>query len=238
VTDGADVRQVEANLAALGFGGDGLDVDGNWDAATTRAIKRWQKALGGTKTGRLALGSYVFLAGPVRIGEHKAVLADGVQPGAPVLQVSSTARVVTVNLAASKAAIASPHQQVTVSITDGASAKGSISSIAAVAHTTGSDNQTSTVIPVTVTLTPKEAKKLGSLDQAPVDVDFVRSRTKAVLTVPVTALVALAEGGYAVEVPDGATTKLVGVEAGEFADGRVEVSGAGVTEGMSVVVPS
>jgi len=54
--------------------------------------------------------------------------------------------------------------------------------------------------------------------------------------IPVTALLALAGGGYAVEVPDGAATKLVAVETGLFADGYVEVSG--VEAGVEVVVPS
>ncbi|MDX2467941.1 MAG: efflux RND transporter periplasmic adaptor subunit, partial [Acidimicrobiia bacterium] len=58
-----------------------------------------------------------------------------------------------------------------------------------------------------------------------------------VLTVPARALVALIEGGYAVELvkPDGTTT-YTAVEVGEFADGWVEVTGA-VTEGDKVVVP-
>ncbi|MEP7055437.1 MAG: peptidoglycan-binding protein [Actinomycetota bacterium] len=237
VTDGTDVRQVEANLKALGFGGDGLDVDGDWDAATTRSVKRWQKKLGVTKTGQLPLGSIVFLGGPVRIGEHKMSTGEAAAPGAAVLQVTSTSREATVNLDASKAAIAALREAVAVKITDGASAKGAVSAIAAVAHS-GAGDGSSPVIPVTVTLAPKEARKLGSLDQAPVEVVFEKSRAKAVLTVPVTALVALAEGGYAVEVPTGATSKLIGVEPGEFADGRVEVTGTGITEGMSVVVPS
>ena len=54
------------------------------------------------------------------------------------------------------------------------------------------------------------------------------------LAVPVEAVLALAEGGYAVEVVDGATTHLVGVELGPFVDGQVEVVGD-VAEGDTVV---
>jgi hypothetical protein len=59
-----------------------------------------------------------------------------------------------------------------------------------------------------------------------------------VLAVPVTALVALSEGGYAVEVQgaDG-TTRLIAVETGLFADGTVEVTGSGLEAGMLVIVP-
>jgi hypothetical protein len=58
-----------------------------------------------------------------------------------------------------------------------------------------------------------------------------------VLTVPVDALLALREGGYAVELADaGGDTHLSGVELGLFADGRVQVEGD-VEEGDQVVVP-
>ena len=73
---------------------------------------------------------------------------------------------------------------------------------------------------------------------ADVDVEVVAELAEDVLTVPVSALLALVEGGYAVEViqPDGTTT-LVAVETGMFSDGYVEITGEGLTDGLSVVVP-
>ena len=62
------------------------------------------------------------------------------------------------------------------------------------------------------------------------------SPATGVLTVPVEAVLALAEGGYAVEVRDGTSTHLVGVELGTFADGFVEITGD-IAEGVEVVVP-
>jgi hypothetical protein len=65
-----------------------------------------------------------------------------------------------------------------------------------------------------------------------------------VLTVPTSALVSLAGGGYAVEVVTGraadgtALTQLVAVDPGMFADGLVEVEGEGLEPGLEVVVPS
>ena len=80
----------------------------------------------------------------------------------------------------------------------------------------------------------------GTLDQAPVTVQVVTSAAQDVLTVPVDALLALAEGGFAVERvgtgPQGAN-ELVTVETGAFADGWVEVIGD-VAEGDEVVVPA
>ena len=58
------------------------------------------------------------------------------------------------------------------------------------------------------------------------------------LAVPVTALIALTEGGYAVEVmADDGSTALVAVDPGLFADGRVEVSSDGLEVGMAIVIP-
>ena len=61
-------------------------------------------------------------------------------------------------------------------------------------------------------------------------------KATGVLVVPIRALVALAEGGYAVEKVSGATTQLVAVVPGAFGDGIVEITGDGIAEGDSVVV--
>jgi hypothetical protein len=79
---------------------------------------------------------------------------------------------------------------------------------------------------------------LGTLDQAPVGVTLVSAKVENVLTVPVAALVALAEGGYGVQVVEGSTTRYVPVKTGMFANGRVEISGAGIQAGTVVGVPT
>jgi hypothetical protein len=56
-----------------------------------------------------------------------------------------------------------------------------------------------------------------------------------VLAVPVGALVALSEGGYAVQLTG---NRLVAVETGMFAKGMVEVTGDGIAEGDEVVTTS
>lgn len=55
------------------------------------------------------------------------------------------------------------------------------------------------------------------------------------LTAPVGALVALSEGGYAVQLAAGG---LVAVKTGMFANGWVEISGAGLSAGTEVVTTS
>ena len=58
------------------------------------------------------------------------------------------------------------------------------------------------------------------------------------LLVPASALLALAEGGFAVEVPTPDGTRLVAVDVGEVLDGRAEISGRDIAEGSQVVIPT
>ena len=92
------------------------------------------------------------------------------------------------------------------------------------------DESGATTIPVEVVVDGGTGLPTGS----PVDVVVSIVAATDVLTVPVEAVLALAEGGYAVEVRDGTTTHLVGVELGTFADGFVEITGD-VAEGAEVV---
>ena len=82
----------------------------------------------------------------------------------------------------------------------------------------------------------------GDFDQAPVSVSIVAAHVNAVLAVPVSALVALAGGGYAVEVvhETGTTAprQLVAVQTGLFSSTLVQVSGAGIAAGQRVEVPA
>jgi peptidoglycan hydrolase-like protein with peptidoglycan-binding domain len=237
VTDGTDVRQLEENLDALGYG-DGMSVDSTFTAATAEAVRDWQEARGHDRTGRVDAGQAVFLPGRVRVGEHTATVGARVQPATPVMEVSSTTRVATVELPADDASIAGAGDRVDVELPGGRTAKGTIAEVGTVAKTpSGGDGQDAGPT-ITVTVRVQQGRTTGDLDQAPVRVAFVKERKRDVLAVPVTALVALAEGGYAVEVADGATTRLVGVETGLFAGGKVEVTGAGLREGQRVVVPA
>jgi multidrug efflux pump subunit AcrA (membrane-fusion protein) len=76
---------------------------------------------------------------------------------------------------------------------------------------------------------------VAALDSGPVDVTVITATRKGVLAVPVTALLALGEGGYALQVVTDRGTSLVGVRTGMFAGALVEVTGDGLAEGMRVV---
>ena len=71
-------------------------------------------------------------------------------------------------------------------------------------------------------------------DGASVSVTLTGERREHVLAVPVIALLALREGGYGIELVEGATTRIVGVTTGLFARGMVEVTNDHLREGMIV----
>jgi hypothetical protein len=104
----------------------------------------------------------------------------------------------------------------------------------------GSSSQGSTgpaaTVPVTVSLDrPRDAR---GLDQVPVAVGITDTVHKNVLAVPITALLALANGGYAVAVQDHGTRTLVAVTPGVFDGNRVEVASSRLQPGMRVEVAS
>ena len=230
--DGPDIQQLEANLIALGYGkASTLGPNTYWSMATADAVKRWQKALGVPQTGAIDLGRMVFEPGPVRVQKH---LADvGAPAGGPTLQVTGTNRSVHVDLSATLQTEVHQGDAVSVELPSGATTAGTVASIGTVAQP-GSGQGSSPTLPVEVSLTkPEDA---GDLDQAPVTVHLTTSSAKGVLAAPVQALVALAEGGYAVERVTGpATSRLVSVTLGASADGWVQVTGD-VHEGDEVVV--
>jgi hypothetical protein len=84
---------------------------------------------------------------------------------------------------------------------------------------------------VTITLTGH--RKVSGLDQAAVSVNFEQQKATNVLSVPVTALLATAGGGYSVQAAT-APNKLIPVTPGLFAAGYVQISGTGVFPGLQV----
>jgi peptidoglycan hydrolase-like protein with peptidoglycan-binding domain len=229
VTDGPDVKEVEQNLAALGY--TGFTVDNKYTSATASAVRRWQHDLGLTETGTVDPAAVVLAHDAIRVATARAPLGD--QAGGPVLTYTDTTRVVTIPLDVSKQDLVKPGVAATVTLPDGPNVSGTVQNVGSVATAGGQGN------PATIDVTVQIADQsgLGTLDQAPVDVTLVSAKADNVLTVPVAALVALAEGGYGVQVVTGSTTRYVAVQTGMFANGRVEISGPDITAGTVVGVP-
>jgi peptidoglycan hydrolase-like protein with peptidoglycan-binding domain len=238
ISDGPDVRQLERNLAALGF--DPGIVDATFTSTTAAAVADWQDALGLPETGTVELGRVVFLPGPRRIGELKTAVGSVLSAGSEVLETSSTKRVVTVELDAALQSLARTGEAVEVTLPDQSTVRGRITEVGRVAREKdssgtdpGAEAEQELVIDVTVRL--RSARRLGRLDETPVSVGLAQESRRNVLAVPVDALVARRGGGYGVELA--ADRRIVPVRTGLFADGYVEVSGSGIRAGTRVVVP-
>jgi hypothetical protein len=94
--------------------------------------------------------------------------------------------------------------------------------------------QTFEMIPARARIDIEDQAALADIGLATVTVSLIENETEDTLVVPVTALMALAEGGYCVELEDGT---LVPVEVGLIADTRAEIRSSALTEGLSVVIP-
>jgi hypothetical protein len=240
---GADVTQLNHDLVALGDAGSAEVSAAGWDyfsAETAAGVQKLQSALGiSSPPGSLSLGQVVFEPGALRVSQVTGSL--GAPASGPVLATTSDRHVVTIPLDAAMQSQVTAGDKVTVTLPDGSSTPGTVSSVGTVASGPGSN----ATIPVTVTLTdPGEA---GTLDQAPVTVNITTASAKNALVVPVAALLAQsvkgdgeAGGGYDVEVAGpGNTRRYVPVTTGIFDDayGLVQVTGA-LTPGQRVVVPA
>jgi hypothetical protein len=240
---GADVAQLNHDLVALGYV-DKADVDAAWDEfnwATKAGVEKLQNHLGVDQTGKLSVGDVVFLPTAARVTTLQAGL--GAPATGPVLQASSTARTVSVALAADLQSEVKAGDQVTITLPDGSTTPGTVTSVGKVATTpsnnSGGEGGSTPTVPVTIR--PTDPTATGSLDQAPVEVAITSRTVHNALAVPVNALLALAGGGYAVEVADADGTRhLVPVSPGLFDDaaGLVQVTGTGLTAGQHVVVPA
>jgi hypothetical protein len=167
-----------------------------------------------------------------------------------ILHTTSTRLIVTVELDASKQSEAKVGEPVTVELPGGNAVNGKITAVSPVAQSSsgngngnggngnggngngnGSNNSSGSVIPVTIALS---GQHLGAgLDQASVSVSFAQAKASNVLSVPVTALLATAGGGYAVQAA-AAPHALIRVTTGLFAAGYVQISGPGIYQGLEV----
>jgi peptidoglycan hydrolase-like protein with peptidoglycan-binding domain len=224
---GPDVRELEQNLAALGY--TGFTVDDSYTAATASAVSAWQADLGVAETGVFDPASVVLAPGKVRIASLAAQLGD--RASGPVLAYTGTARTVHIDLDVALQQLVRRGTPAMLKLPAGTTLHGTVTSIGSVISAEG--NQPATI---GVTVAVGDQSALGALDQAPVTVNLISATARDVLTVPVAALVALAGSGYGVQVVTGSSSRYVPVQPGMFADGRVEISGAGLAAGTRVGV--
>ncbi|WP_369141809.1 peptidoglycan-binding protein [Streptomyces sp. R44] len=235
-SEGTDVRQLEENLAALGY--TGFTPDEEYTDATVRAVRRWQDDLGLKKTGTVEPGRVVFTTGAIRVAGLKTEPGDQTGPGQNVLSYTGTAKAVTAELDTADRRLAKQGGPVEVTLPDGAVVRGTITEVSSVSKPAEGQKKAETKIKVVVGLTDAKARAaVRGYDEAGAHVTFTADTRENVLTVPVSALLALAEGGFGVEVVKGSTSTYVPVTTGLFAEGRVEISGSGISQGVKVGIP-
>ncbi|WP_234439945.1 peptidoglycan-binding protein [Streptomyces bicolor] len=241
-SEGADVRMLEKNLAALGY--TGFDVDDEYTSGTADAVRDWQDDLGREETGTVRPGDAVIAEGARRVADVKAL--PGAPLGGTVLTWTGTERVVSVDLDAQYEDLVRKGTKATVTLPDDTTVQAEVTDIGT--PTTGQDGAPSGAgsddggdsdkATLPVELKVADQKKLGSYQAAAVDVSLKAETRENVLVVPINALVARQGGGYAVDVvePDGEVRRTP-VEVGMFADSMVEISGKGLADGTVVGVP-
>ncbi len=253
VTEGRDVEQLERNLVELGY--EPGTVDEDFTYATAAAVRAWQEAHGLEVTGEVELGRVAFLRGPQRVTELKVTLGEALgggggsgetgsesegeaeAPSVPVLRTSSTRRIVGVELEADQQSIAHRGQKVGVVLPGGAEVPGEVRKLTAVELSdgeSGTGEETEPGLEATVSVTGKH--RIPALDGATVNVLFTEQVRKQVLSVPLTALIAIGGERFAVYVREGAARRQIVVTPGLAGAGYVEVEGKGLRAGMTVEV--
>ncbi|MEU9188921.1 peptidoglycan-binding protein [Streptomyces sp. NPDC048484] len=201
------------------------------------AIKRWQRDTRVPETSVLEPGDVVVTTGTVRVAQLK--VKNGDAASGELLSVTGTGKRVTVQASEGDSSAFRKGNTVEVTLPDGSALPGRISVVGTMIRSGSEEGGDAGSNPTrTITVVLDEGRKgtaaVRSVDSAPVQVRFTGRTRKDVLVVPVGALLALSEGGYAVQLRDG---KLIKVTTGLFAKGLVEISGS-VTAGTKVVTTS
>ena len=224
---GADVKEFEENLKALGYSG--FTVDDAFTEQTAQAVRRWQKDLGLDPTGVVELGRVIYASGPVRVAQQTA--SPGAVATGPVLTCTGTTRLVTADVPVRQEALAKVNTNVTIVLPSGDEVPGTVRSVAGPPADQAAQGQEPTVSAI---VSADDPAAVDGLDDGPAQVRFKVQQRTNVLMVPVGALLALAEGGYGLEIIENGSTRVVAVNTGLFANGNVEVSGPDIHAGMVV----
>jgi hypothetical protein len=228
VADGADVRQLEENLVALGYGA-GLDVDEAFTADTADAVEAWETDLGrADPDGVVTIGDVVFLTEPGDVLGHEASVGDTLEAGSPVMTIGSQQRIVVADVDAAEAGGWTPGSAVELEWSDGTTTQGTVIG-------TGRE-VTDGRVELTVAVGTGDSGAGERRSGAEATVTLVDARRDGVLAVPVAAVVD--DGGSpAVRVAqaDGPDI-VVPVQTGLVADGWIEITG-GVDGGEEIRLP-
>ena len=228
---GEDIRQLEQNLADLGwFEG---EVDDVYDWRTRDAVRRWQKEHRLEGDGVFSQSSVVVLRGsPVRIDRVTGKLGD---QGGSVATYTGTTMEIGASMSDTQVKRVAAGMPAEVEFPDGTKAPGHVSEVIPAQAKTA----TAEAVKARAKVVLDDPAVLDGRDPASVKVRIVRQgESEPVLAVPAVALLATGDGAYAVEVvrADG-TVERVPVEVGRMSDAFVAIKEpSGLAEGDKVVI--
>jgi peptidoglycan hydrolase-like protein with peptidoglycan-binding domain len=256
---GADVRLLQENLLAMGYGtakaaskttassttsttaadkvDEKLKVTGKYDVVTRQAVERMQFDTGKKVDGRLALGDVVVLPRGYTIATRidttgKTDNKATVKKNDELFTLTKTERIVTLDVVLADKDKVKVGTAVRIAVPGGDDIAGTITSVSPIGSKTGT-GAAKTDATVTATISVTTAVQSDQIE-LPVDVYVSTVLASDVLAAPVSAIVAGTDGTFSVQKTDGS---LVTVKTGQSADNFIEVSGDGVEEGMEVIVP-
>lgn len=228
-SEGEDVRQLQQNLADMGY----YDyyVGDKYDWYTEQAVKAWQKDLGVEKTGVFLPSDVVVTsAAPVRIDRVTGKLGEsGVSPAT----YTSPERQISAPLTSGLEKEIEVGQKVEVKLTDGSVLEGAVTDIIPGKPATGEEEEVKAQAII-------RAEGIEDASPGEVRIAAIHEGDSDALLVPITALLANADGQYAVEVKrmaNGQSTIVrVPVEIGRVSNTKAEILSGDVAEGDNVVV--
>jgi peptidoglycan hydrolase-like protein with peptidoglycan-binding domain len=239
---GPDVTELQANLIALGFASGLFSAStGYYDVLTAVAVQRWQLANGILVTGQVGLGQVIFVPADIRVGALSVAPGRAASPGQAPYQVTRTRRIVSVPVNPSLPPVR-VGDRVSIVLPSLVRTSGRVTAIGppppADQGSGGSGRgRGSADVTSVLTVKPDRPGATGTATGVPVQVALTVRSVRHVLAVPLSALLALSGGGYGIEiVTQAGRHRLVGVTAGTFAGGLVQVSGEGIVAGAKVVV--
>jgi hypothetical protein len=245
VNDGADVKLYEQMLKLAGFDAEGtLTVDDHFDDGTATATVAWLGSLGiaaDATAVTVPRGAFTVVPAGLRVGSPTVSEGATLEGDAVVLSLTAPARQVTTT-----APIGDDTFElggtIDVEFPDGTVEPGTVVEVGNVATNTSNEPGATPSVSIVIGVESIPSSVDGFVE-IPVTLRVVTAQVPDAIVVPVSALVALKEGGYGVQVVSGKNadgtdqTRLVGVTPGLFTNGFVQVEGE-LTAGADVVVPS
>lgn len=234
-SDGPDVTQLETNLAELGFFTSTPDEHFDW--LTREAVRQWQRSLGlkGDAVDGVFQPSSVALAptAPIRITAVNAKLGNsGVSPAS----FTGVALHAQATLTATQAATFKAGDKARIVLPDNTTIDTTLSAVSQGGQAAGENGKVTS--PSARVDFPDQSKvaKFGTTSVSLIIANTAAKSTAETLIVPVTALVASAGNGYAVDVVRGERLERVPVTIGAVANAQVQLTKAdGLAVGDKVV---